>query len=207
MSFDRLLFEKSYVAELVRHLWISPPSEEDYFPSFRIVSQCTNIRTLGCNVRLLYTAVLNEKMLKHMQCRSLTIIGPDSRRWEGAKCGGVFFHHLTHLRISGDMIPETLQFERLTHLSYMNKNAIATMQAASSVLEDATRYPVLEIVVVTQETSCTGNGTSYARLICPRLILYQHARALPEVETWCDGIRGMTIWDKAKEEVRSVRRR
>jgi hypothetical protein len=206
-SFSDILHSHPDVAPLVHHLWVSPLRTEDARSGHAILRACTNVRVLACDARSLVAAIAKPSKFKHTACRDLTLL-LSRPRWEqhlGTPSGLAFVRRLTHLRVLGEgMAPRVLGFPALTHLSYVDRPpADPSTVEYPWALGHAEVLPLVQAVVLTRRS---GPEMGAPERIGARIVVMYVSRQSTEMQTWCDGVRGRNLWERAGSVPHSRRR-
>ncbi|KAH0583121.1 hypothetical protein H2248_011008 [Termitomyces sp. 'cryptogamus'] len=192
---------------LIHRLWISPLQKEGLKHTKYILQACTDIRVLACTVRGL-VAITKYPKLKHTMCRDLTLLRLplqwDSDVALNTPSGLQFLRQLTHLRVMGEQsVPKTLSFDHLLYLSYKYPGrscADSDMDDLEikrpSALGNRLIFPSLRKAVLTRRCGVEEK----APLLCDaRLVLLHVRRDLTEMEIWCNGSIGESLWQQAEK--------
>ncbi|KAG5643625.1 hypothetical protein DXG03_000592 [Asterophora parasitica] len=179
---------------LVHHLWVSPLRREDTPTAYNILRACTNVRALACDARTLATSIAKRKF-RHTMCRDLTLL-LSQPQWEGTMdtpSGRLFLRQLTHLRVMGEpTVPRVLPMAELTHLSWSTVDDDGA--AKPWPLGDRVVFPALQQVVLTRRC---GPEKPEPRKISSQLALFYVLRDYTEMELWCEGVTGQSLWSRA----------
>ncbi|KAF9465713.1 hypothetical protein BDZ94DRAFT_1252957 [Collybia nuda] len=197
-SFFDILHSHPDVALLVHHLWVAPLRREDIRLGHTILRACTNVRVLACDARSLFVAVAKPSKFKHTMCRDLTLL-LSRPQWEihlNMPSGISFISQLTRLRVMSEgTVPRMLRFPKITQLSYVDRPPLNPSAVEYPwALDRPDILPSLQTVILTRRC---GPPQRPPERIGPRLVVLHISREVVEMQNWCDGVRGKSLWDEA----------
>ncbi len=229
-SFDALLWSPKKgvkVAQLVKHLWLTPLHSKDLSLSINIVRTCRQLESLATSIYVVKEgiALASDKPM-HKNCIDLTLLSTNSASWTILldSMGGVaFMSNLRILRLIGDRvtIPKDLFLDNLTHFSYGTTQSDAmhgympSFHAGEEMLGDRHMYPLLKAVIITKPRSTPG-GLRISLISCGeqkissgeqqdktitrgRLWLVELPSNRTELEIWCNNALGRGLWQLCSE--------
>jgi len=226
-SFDTLLRSPkkgAKVAQLVKHLWLTPLYAQDLLLSINIVRTCRQLESLATSVSIVKEGItLTSDKPMHENCIDLTLMSTNSASWTillDSERGVAFMNNLRILRLIGDRvtIPKDLILDNLTHFSYGTTQSDAmygytpSFHAGEEMLGDRHMYPLLKTVIITKPR-LTG-GLRISLISCGeqnllsgeqqiitrgRLWLVELPSNRTELEIWCNNALGQGLWQLCSE--------
>ncbi|CAK5267456.1 unnamed protein product [Mycena citricolor] len=212
-SFSEYLSLRLGESALVRHLFIFPRTASNRTHNAHcvsIVSQCTELRSLGCGTTLLYQSVLGLGHLRHVHCVDLTLVR-FQETWDRLMSYSPraiqFMHQLRDLHLIGNldhviwtqrgMVPK---LDNLVHLSLALGGYNHLPQR---MFEDVVRSPKLEQIVITTKVHGAKEQAlkDAAYDLDSRFSVLHRRRRWKERELWMRAVRNPdAFWEQAARE-------
>ncbi|KAF9561083.1 hypothetical protein CPC08DRAFT_707655 [Agrocybe pediades] len=200
-SFDGLLRARpnSDVAQLIRHMWMTPLKREAIPTAISIVKRCKNLLSLASNFHIIQESILlRGNRPTHLYCKDLTLLSLRSEAWTtllNTANGSAFFRQLTHLRLIGDRVPQDFHLPNLTHFSYGNDTLECSTSTGLAMLDNKPSYPKLQTVIVTRPRASAGGLRISRASAKSRVFIFELPPRRTELEMWCDNASRRDMWE------------